>query len=492
MKTKPLDILLVTAPVGLNGVKKNPWRYVLSSNIAYGAVSLASYLARHEINAEVLDAAALFLTNDETVKLIKRINPSSVGFSATTSSISNAGYIGLKIKEFNPDIVTIVGGPHVSSIGHKTMEIFESFDMAILREGEITLLEVIQQIRNRRFSPASIPGIMYREGKKILRTQDRPFIENLSDVIPFPRWDLVREPPAFPNAYKAPIFFTPSPHVATMTTSRGCPFKCNFCDKSVSGDRFRSFTAEYIIECVKKLVKDYGIRHVIFYDDNFTVDKDRLIKICELMRKNCPPIAWSCDAHTLTLDGESIKCMAKARCWSISFGLESGSPKVLESLGKTGSADRSRDIVNRTYDSGIKTKGLFMLGSPRETLDTINETIQFIKSLRLSTLNLSMFTPYPGTQYYAGLDLSDEKSLWPNLDGTTFTNINEHLSIPVLTREYRRVLKSFYHHKKILLQHLGRIFGSRDHVTRLSKSAFSVLLTGWQSGTGPLRRVFRI
>jgi radical SAM superfamily enzyme YgiQ (UPF0313 family) len=184
-------------------------------------------------------------------------------------------------------------------------------------------------------------------------------------------------------------------------------------------------------------------------------------------------LAWSCAAHVLTLDKKLVDLMKRAGCWSISFGIESGSPKILESYTKSADMQKIREVVNMTYDAGIKTKGLFMLGAPEETMDTINETVEFIRTLRLSTLNLSKFTPYPGTKYYEMLNIKNKPGSWQKLDGITFTDINKNIPVAVLEKEYKRVLGAFYRNKKIFFEHAGYITHDWDNITRLSKSVLN-------------------
>jgi len=467
MNDNSLDVLLVNPPSGSAGYTKSPWRYVLSSNVSYGLLSLSSYLTKHGMNAAIIDSSAHSYTNAETLEIVKRYDPACIAFSATTTSISNAAYLCSRIKELNPEIITIIGGSHVSSIPERTMQLFKSFDIAVLNEGELTLSELLKRLKSSRSDLSDIKGIIFRENSKLIRTAPRQFIENLSDTLPLPDWSIL---PDFPKAYQPPIFFSPSSRVATLVTSRGCPYSCNFCNKSVFGNNYRSFTAEYIIECIKILSRDYNINYFLFYDDNFTVDKQRLTNICDLIIKSNLNISFSCDAHVNTLTPEIIILLKRAGCWSISFGLESGSRKILESFGKTSDLEKARDIVNLTHSNGIRTKGLFILGSPEETLGTIDETIDFIKNLKLSTINLSKFAPYPGTKYYDMLQHDNEIELWDTLNGTTFTDINKNIPLDILEKEYYRVLKYFYNNKHVFAEHLGYILGSSNNVLRLSKS----------------------
>jgi radical SAM superfamily enzyme YgiQ (UPF0313 family) len=284
-----------------------------------------------------------------------------------------------------------------------------------------------------------------------------------------PDWDLLE---GFPEEYGPNVFFSPGTRTATLSTSRGCPFGCRFCDQSIFGNQFRAFSPEWIVGAIEHLQDRYGIRYVIFCDDTFTLDRQRVIDFCRLARHLKEPFLWTCDANVMTIDRELLREMKRAGCWSISYGLESGSERVLASLNKRIQLDRAQEVVCLTQGQGIHAKGLFIIGTPEESHETIRATRRFVESIPLSTLNISKFTPYPGSALY-----EEVRDLIPkdrsDFNGMNFVISSKHLSIAELEREYSRSLQHFYRTIRAYRVHLPIMFGKGGNLRRLLKFAGS-------------------
>jgi radical SAM superfamily enzyme YgiQ (UPF0313 family) len=350
--------------------------------------------------------------------------------------------------------VIIAGGPHISGARSDALQELTSVDLGVAGEGEITFQEALEAIRGN--CPLSeIRGLIRRtEAGEIRCNPPRELLPDL-DALPLPDWDLL---PDFPRRYTPNAFFSPRGPAANLTTARGCPFDCAFCDQSTFGRRPRAASAQYVLEAVRRLQSRYGIRYIMFCDDTFALDRNRVMEFCRLMRR-VRDVSWSCDANVMTVDREMLRAMKRAGCWSISYGLESGSPEILESLNKRIDLARARQVVAETRAAGIYVKGLFILGTPEESHKTLRQTREFIASLPLSTLNLSKFAPYPGTRLRA-LIADKIRGDCGDMNGMNFVAPSRHLSIAELERAYAQTLRLFYNsvrawrfHTPIVLRH---------------------------------------
>lgn len=429
-----------------------------------GLLSLAACARKHVpgVSIRIVDAAAQSLSISETVNQVIESGPNIVGITVTTMVANIAQEIAKQIKKVLPHTKTIAGGPHISGVGRDCLLQLDAFDLAAVGEGEQTFVELLEAFKNDG-EPGNIAGVIFRDAKgQVHQTVKRNHFDDLS-VLPFPAWDLLG---GFPRAYATSVFFSPRGPAASLITSRGCPFNCAFCDQSTFGHQYRAASAEYVYNMVKSLQEGYKIRYVMFCDDTFTINRQRVLEICRMLRELNSPIRWSCDANVMTVDREMLLAMKRAGCWSISYGLESGSPKVLSSLNKKITLDRARDAVCQTHAAGIHTKGLFILGTPEESLETIGQTQEFIDSVPLSTINISKFTPYPGSDLYSQVS-DDFKADNEQLNGMNFVLPSKYMSIPELEEQYGTMLHRFYGKIHAYRIHLPIMLGCWEKIRRL-------------------------
>lgn len=446
-----MKVVLVNPPYNMwSAVRLRRIAAMLGHMAPLGLLALAAHARRHVpgIEPEVLDAPALFLSEVETAAEIIRRQPQVVGFTATTAAMPSVQRISARVKAALPQALQVAGGPHISGAGGDSLRELPAVDCAVTGEGEETFSAILEAIRAERgFS--ELRGVIWRtETGEIRRNPPREFLTDL-DTLPFPAWDLL---PGFPHLYAASAFFSPPGPAASLTTSRGCPFDCSFCDQSTFGRRPRAASAEYVFDAVRHLQSRYGVRYIIFCDDTFTLNRERVMEICRRMRR-LRGLSWSCDANVMTVDRDMLRAMKRAGCWSISFGLESGSPQVLESLNKRIDLSRARRVVEETRAADIHVKGLFILGTPEESRESIRQTQRFIASLPLSTMNLSKFAPYPGSRLHAlvagGLAADHAQT-----NGMNFVVPSRHLSIPKLEKAYAQTLRMFYNSRRAWRVHL--------------------------------------
>jgi radical SAM superfamily enzyme YgiQ (UPF0313 family) len=242
------------------------------------------------------------------------------------------------------------------------MERFPAFDIAVVGEGEMSLVELLRALRTGR-PLAGVSGLVIREGEGLRETGRRPFIADL-DTLPFPAWDLLE---GFPERYLPAPFKVQQLPAATLVTSRGCPNTCIFCDRSVFGSSCHAYSAEYVVRQMVELHRRYGIREFSFEDDTFVTFKVRLKEICERLIDLQLDISWSCLGRVNHVTPENLRLMRQAGCWQISFGIESGSAEVLALINKRVTLDQVHQAVRMSREAGIRPKGFFILGHPGET-----------------------------------------------------------------------------------------------------------------------------
>ncbi|MDP2753151.1 MAG: radical SAM protein, partial [Nitrospirota bacterium] len=354
------------------------------------------------------------------------------------------------------NIKTIIGGPHLTAIPEETMGLFKSFDFGVNVEGEETMRGLIHLLKHGG-TGSDGSGVIFREGDKTLRTAPRKFLDDL-DRLPFPAWDLLKD---FPKKYHPPPFrFRRLPAVYIVTT-RGCPYKCIFCDRSVFGNKCRGHSSDYILELIEYMYKRFGIREILIEDDTFVTFKKRLIEVCEGILNRGIKISWSCLARADAVTPEILSLMKKAGCWSISYGIETGDEDVMKFIGKNITLDKVEQAVRFTKKAGIISKGFFILGHPTDTHDTIKKTIDFALRLPLDDISISMMTPFPGSKLYEiASEYGEFENNWKKMNELDVVFIPKGLTKDNLRRYSKEMFKRFYLRHRIVLNYMKRITGN--------------------------------
>ena len=233
-------------------------------------------------NTVIIDSAALNYTVKTIVEHILKEEPDYVALTAVSLTIQEAGEIAEKIKTVSPDIIIVIGGVHLTSLPEETMNKYPHFDIGVIGEGEVTILELLDALDAGKKNLASVNGIIFRDNNQLIKTSPRERIKNLDDL-PLPDWSLL------PNLIK---IYSPPPHVVevfpaiSFNTSRGCPGKCIFCSNSVFGNKLSYLSANRLFEIVNRLHREYGIREIWIGDDNFFIFKKRMNEFSKLVIDN--------------------------------------------------------------------------------------------------------------------------------------------------------------------------------------------------------------
>jgi radical SAM superfamily enzyme YgiQ (UPF0313 family) len=444
-------VLFVNPPVSTSAYE---WIERLGSKLPQiGLCSLAAYTRKQGIQTGLLDAFNLDLKPEAALEQVLEFSPTHIGITAMTSSIGYAAEFAALVKKNNPELITIIGGTHVTAMPEETMEQFPDFDIGVLGEGEETITEILRLQTNAVPEElAGVKGIIYRAGDgELKKTGARPFIKNL-DLLPYPAWDLL---PGFPDLYRlTPTNFKRLP-TASMVASRGCPYKCTFCDRSVFGNNYRFFSTDYIIGMIGELQAEYDIREVCFYDDTFTVNRKRLTDFCEHLIKNKIKLSWSCLGRVDFADLELLKLMKKAGCWLISYGIESAAQEILDIYRKKTTVEQIEDAVRATKKAGISARGFFIIGGPLETDDTIAQLKTLIKRIPLDDIHLSFYTPIPGSELYKTVHRYGTFSHeWSKMHVYTLNFVPHGLTRDKLEKYRSELYRSFYFRPSVLFRYL--------------------------------------
>ncbi|MEN8160146.1 MAG: radical SAM protein [Myxococcota bacterium] len=457
------DVVLVNPPYERVAPGYAFVRHVTNRSPSLGLLHLAAMLREHGHGVSLVESDVEVLDVDAVVARVVARRPRVVGVTLFTVGVWSGAAIARGVKEALPGVTVIVGGPHVSSMGRETLERFPEFDLAIAGEGEWALVELLAALE-RGGDLAGIPGLLWRDGEKVVENGKRPIPKSLDDL-PMPAWDLL---PGFPDAYLPAIYDYPRGPVATIAASRGCPFHCRFCDTSTFGARVRAYSPARVVEMIGHLHERWGVRHIGFVDDLFLASRLRVTEFCERLIETGLPITWTCAARVDTVKPDLLALMKRAGCWEISFGLETGSDALLAAMDKSARVERSEQAVRWTHAAGIRTKGLFMLGYPGEDEESLRATREFVRRIPMDIMNLTKFTPYPGSPIYVdlhGTRIRPED--WRRMNGMDFVYAPEGLSVEALDRAYQRLLLGFYFRPRVIHHYVKLSLRHPTHLARL-------------------------
>jgi magnesium-protoporphyrin IX monomethyl ester (oxidative) cyclase len=484
-----MKVLLIQPPSTLMPIERP--HVVVPLGTAYIAAVLEK---NHEV--EVLDCVALGwssylsewkgkeIKSDEPIHFglswgeiedkIRKTSPDLVGISNSYSCQADNAYKTAEIvKKINPETLVVFGGAHPTSYPSKVLE-EKNIDIVIIGEGEETIRELCEKIESGE-SYADVKGIAFMEGREIKINPRREFIQNI-DSIPLPARHLLPMDEYFAanSTHGGGDKWTP---VTSMITSRGCPGICVFCSiHGIWGNAWRARTPKNVVDEIEQLVNKYGVKEIHFEDDNLTLNKKRMIEICDEIKSRGlnGKFRWTTPNSVMvaTLDEEVIIKMKESGCYSLSFGIESGSKRILkEVIRKNVPFDRLREIIKTCKKLDIETAGSFIIGLPGETKETFRQTIDFAKSLDLDKASFLAATPFPGTKLY---DICKEKGYIP--EDLNWSDLRTIGSAVISTEEFskedvlewqKRGYREFYSSPKRMVKTLLQNIKSPSKTKRL-------------------------
>lgn len=461
-----MKILLINPPA-LDGIVADMSDYFDKSGGAYppiGLMYLASFLnksGRHDV--KILDANVMGLDYAGIQEAVRLYKPDVVGIGALTFYLPAVLRIASDVKAVAESTLTVLGGPHVTIYPEETLS-FTQVDFVVLGEGEIVFSKLVDAIEsNSGFG--EIDSIGFKRNGEIVINRRSLFIEDLNSL-PFPAIDLIKY-------RKYCSVLSPEKHTMVMISSRGCPFNCIYCDRPHLGRKFRARSATNVVDEMESYARSYNINDIKFFDDTFTVDRKRVVQLCDEITKRNLKVTWSVRARVNTVDYDLLKIMSESGMNSVSFGIESGNQRILDNLQKGITIEQVVDAVDNCKKLGIEVLGDFILGCPGERKEQIEETIAFSRKLGLDYAQFTIMTPYPSTQLYKmGLERGIIKNdYWrdfakkPSRDFVTPV-WKEFYSKEKLVEFLKKAYRSFYFRPEYIMNRIGKIKSVREVIRK--------------------------
>jgi anaerobic magnesium-protoporphyrin IX monomethyl ester cyclase len=420
-----------------------------------GLASIAAYLEQHGLIADIIDCFANPYSDRVIDEYVSRYRPGFVGATCTTAGFLDAARIFRRVKETSPDTYCIAGGPHVSALRERIIKDFPEVDYVVVGEGESTLRRLMEADGRAE----DIAGLVFRDHGQVVFSG---FQKNLLDLdtLPFPAYHKIN---GFPRRYQLPIFNYPRTPNTSCISSRGCPYQCSYCDRSVFQRSFRYNSADYLYRHLQFLKEQFGVRHINFYDDQFTFNRNRVEMFCRRMIDEPLGMTFNCAVRAEHVDKELIALMKKAGCWMISLGIETGDPALLAQHRQNSDLDMIARTIHRIHSAGIRVKGLFMIGLPGETEQTFHRTMNYIFSLPIDDLNIAKFTPFPGSPLYEKINsLGSFHEDWEKMDCMNTVFVPNGMTAEGIERLLLEFHKRYYMRPKTLWNFVTMLWKSPD------------------------------
>ncbi len=415
----------------------------LQPNPPLGLGYLASMLESKGHKVILLDCQVLRINYNDILNFIKRINPDLIGMTSLSSHYNNMVKLSNLIKSDNQvkDIPLVLGGIHASALPELSLKECKA-DYVIVGEGELTLTELVEYIENK-VDISKINGLVYWENGKVKMNEERNLIENL-DSIPFPAWHLMppQKYPKDPHGHEYIRF----PYAPIMT-SRGCPFNCTYCaSKNLWKRKIRLRSPKNVVDEIEFLIKNYGIKEIHIWDDNFTLIKDHVIGVCDEIIKRKINLTIKCP-NGIRIDSLTPKILYKLReagVYQMALAVESGNQKILDKVKKQSNLNKVRKILKIIKKFDIITRGFFMIGLPGETIETIYDTIEFALNNNFDYASFFLAQPLPGSDIF--YDWAKDKIISKDLLYMEYatTPLLSNLKPKVLKKLHKRAFQKFF------------------------------------------------
>ncbi|PLX98544.1 MAG: hypothetical protein C0624_14385 [Desulfuromonas sp.] len=447
------DVLLVQPPL-ISDMRYGKLAKHGPNTMPFGLATIAAVLEQAGVSVAIYDAMAEGHTLELAADHICKSSAKYIGLSFMTPMYSVVRSLTEKVKTNTPEKTLIFGGAHPTILPEQTLENFPWVDYLVLGEGDITFVELIDNLSHHR-PLKNIQGIALRNDQGIVLNPPRNPVIDL-DTIPMPAWHLLPMQKYRPTTSR----FRRLPSHCILT-SRGCPMNCAFCSQTI-GRELRLKSSERVLKEIETLIEEYGARELIFYDSCFTLNRKHVTDICEklISRGLNQKISWSCETRVDTIDSDLLNLLKRAGCWSVHFGVESGSQRLINMVNKKISKQQIRQAFKWAHDAGLHTAAFFMLGLPTETREESRETIAFAKELMPGFAQFTITVPFPGTPLY---DLAlesgefrpndwDGYSTWAGWRGQELIYVPKDRSSDELIEFQRQAMSEFFLQPRIILK----------------------------------------
>lgn len=380
-----------------------------------GIAYIASVLLENKYNVIIIDAYAENLDNHQIIEILKKNKIQLVGISCNYAPLHNPTLdLVEKIKKSFDHIYTALGGNHASAMAKHLMEKSPYIDFIIVGEGEKTMINLLKALNNN-IAVEKVKGLFLKKNNSIILTGYEELIPDLDDI-PFPAYDLLPM-----DKYKR----------YNIITSRGCPYQCTYCASNIIfNKKVRYRKPEKVVEEITYLIKKFGSKQIWFSDDTFTSNIRYTEKLLKCITTSGLSIKWSCLTRVNKMNKDLLIKMKEAGCDYISYGIETGSPKILKDINKKITFKEIVETINNTTEVGIRAYGFFIVGFPQETWDDIYETYKLISKINIEGAAFNILIPLPGTKIMEYLlnngFITLDEIKWDYLFARTINNENEN------------------------------------------------------------------
>lgn len=383
-----------------------PWSYIKNVSdiclppfpfyLAYAAAALEGA----GFAVEVIDGVAMNIQEDDFIVRARDIAPDVLVIETVMHAFQHDLRITRELKDKLPDLRVIFCGPFVTVFAEKILRDYPFIDLALRGEYDLTLTEVMKRWR-RGEDIQGLAGVAFRNRDEIPVSGSKGFIDDINRL-PRPAFKLFpcNEDPDMTRYMDGICTYRP---MVTLHSSRGCPFKCDFClwNQVMYGNGpWRPFDVERIVDEMEYVIREFGAREIYFDDDDFCISKEHVLNICREIRERRMKIKWSCMGDAMVTDEEMIAAMAGAGCVFMKFGVESGNKGVLKKIGKPLDPERAVEVSRWCRKHGIMTHATFVLGLYGDTMATMRDTVRLAHRIKFDYAQVSIATPFPGTRMY--------------------------------------------------------------------------------------------
>jgi anaerobic magnesium-protoporphyrin IX monomethyl ester cyclase len=452
------NLVLLRPKITIENAQPNP---------PIGLGYLAGMLHAHGHQVNILDCAIIKDSYPKIFSYIKDLNPDVIGITALSPYYQDMRILAKLLHKLK--IPLILGGVHVSALPEPSLRECKA-EFVVIGEGELTILELMDKWHDQE-GRKQIKGIAYLEDGQFIRNPDRDLIKNLDDL-PFPAWDLINpvKYPLEPHGYALKRY-----PVAPILTTRGCPYSCSYCaSTNFWGKKFRRRSARNIVDEIELLVRQFGIREIHIWDDNFTLLKEHVEEFCHEILRRKLDLTFSCPngVRIDTLNEEILTLMKLTGFYSLTFAIESGDQSILDRANKKINLEIIPKMVKVAKRLGYIIPAFFMVGFPGETYQTARRTIQFAKALPLERVSFFLVQPLPGSKLFKDR-LQTSKACEFNYDSFHFYTFKNKLEYADGKKKLilpKDALREFYFRPRQILRGILsyiKLFQARQFVRRV-------------------------
>ena len=392
----------------------------------------ASLLIDAGFEVETIDAVALNWDEDKFINHVTDINPDILLIESTTPTFAVDSKVIEKIKE-KIKVISCLSGSHATSFADDVLSTYSTIDYIFRGEYEFHFLEFCKILQSNELDKLkTIKSIAFKDENNVIHKGEKGLIKEL-DELPYPHWEGFPQKGLFTWDYYWDNICQNKP-AAQMHSSRGCPFRCDFCvwiQVMYDDSNHRSFSPKRIVDEMLELKKRFNIKEVYFDDDIFTGSKKHINGFCEEMITRNVNIKWSAMGDAMACTPKDAELMAKAGLIGYKFGVESGDERVLKEIQKPVKLQKVYDLCKTLNSYGVKTHATFSFGLSGETKESMQNTLNFMKRLHVDTLQVSIATPFPGTRFYDKVKNNGQITnlKWDDFDGANTSVVsNDNLT----------------------------------------------------------------